>query len=87
MTLNAEGAENHTGRFVHGFEHRSLLDMELEVGLRIDRLQESLGLMHPRQLDTVVAKRVEPALRFLFETFETTAGGELVAHMTFLQYA
>ena len=39
VALDAEGAEHDAGRLVHRLEHGPLLDVQLEIRARVDRLQ------------------------------------------------
>ena len=48
MTLHTKRADHDSGRLARGFEHWTLFDMQLEIGLGVDRLQELLRLVHPR---------------------------------------
>ena len=46
VTLDAESAQHHAGRFLHRLQHRALLDVQLEVGARVDPLQFAVRLEH-----------------------------------------
>ena len=59
MPLHAEGAEHDAGGFVHRLEDRPLLDVELEIGARIDRLQLRVRVGHPIEDHAVLLQRVD----------------------------
>ena len=56
MPLDAERAKHNAHRQIQAFEHRSLLDMQLEVGRRVAELLARL--QHRVQLDAVWPRRV-----------------------------
>jgi hypothetical protein len=59
VPLHAKRAEHDPGGLIHRFEHRPLLDVELEIRLGIDRIQVLPRFMHARQLDAVLAQGVD----------------------------
>ena len=60
VTLDAERADarRRSDLFID-FEHRALFDMQLEVRLGVDGLQELLRFVHARELDAVLAQRID----------------------------
>ena len=59
VPLDAERAEHDAGRLVHRLEHRALLDVQLEVGARVDRLQLAVRVEHAIERDAVLGERVD----------------------------
>ena len=59
VPLDAEGAEHDAGRLLQRLEHRSLFDVQLQVGARVDRLQLGVRVGHPLELDAVLGQRVD----------------------------
>ena len=58
VALDAERAEDDAGRLLHRFEHGSLLDVQLEVRARVDRLQLAVRVEHAVERDAVFRERI-----------------------------
>src|SRR5439155_6324776 len=58
VALDAERAEDDTGRLLHRFEHGPLLDVQLEVRTRVYRLQLAVRVAHAIERDAVFRERV-----------------------------
>ena len=65
VPLDAERAEHDAGRLVHRLEHRALLDVQLEVRARVDRLERAVRVAHAIELDAVLAQRIDQARALL----------------------
>ena len=59
VALDAEGPEHHARRLPHRFEHRPLLDVQLEIRPRVDRLQLTVRVEHPVERDPVFRERID----------------------------
>src|SRR5207247_6390475 len=59
VALDAECAEHDAGRLVHRFEHRPLLDVELEVGAGGSLRQLAMRVEHAIECDAVLRERVD----------------------------
>ena len=56
VALDAEGAEHRTQRKIHRLQHRSLLDMQLEIGGGI--LELAVGLESAVEVDSMLVERL-----------------------------
>src|ERR1043166_5762953 len=59
VAFETECAEDDAGRLLHRFEHRSLLDVHLEIGLGVDACERLPRVEHRVELDARVAQRVD----------------------------
>ena len=61
VPLDSVSADDHTRGLVEGLEHRSLLDVQLEIRPGIARDQRPLRLRHAIERDAILLKRIHEA--------------------------
>src|SRR5436853_7653928 len=61
VAFETECAEDDAGRLLHRLEHRSLLDVHLEIGLGVDACERLPRVEHRVELDARIAQRVAEA--------------------------
>ncbi len=68
VPLEAKRAEDDSRGLVHGFEHAALLDVQFEVGFRVQALERLVRVKHPIEFDAVLTKRIfQPDVFSVFE--------------------
>ena len=61
VAFDAERPQHDAGRLAHRFEDRSLLDVELEVRARVDRLERAMRVEHAIERHAVLGEGVHEA--------------------------